>query len=390
MAARSSKPGYREKQIPVSSLNLLACLYISVMIDDQVANFEKEMPENCGYIKKVSRCCCGLLTRAFQSVHDAGIALKGYSNVEIRKSVFNNIQNICKNILSDFKEPNLRKAGVLLVGVLVVFLVWQTLFTSLAEDYRVEFFGLVLDVIFILIIYSIMQSSIREQQSIDRQKEIVEDYKRWDCEEARFRIAGALRRLNHMRVSNFDFTGIQLSSFKFADHKIRNISNSIFYDGSWGEPFKPHDVKLNEVSFDYCHCENVQFSPFNPLEAIIKKASAYAVFVNCTFRYCELKGASFNGAYMKWTTPTVDCRFESIEYEDEHQHEAQVIFSSFEGANLDGVSFKGAFFENVDFRGAENIVTADFSNAQGLASCMFDCEALENPTLRNVSITTGG
>jgi len=297
---------------------------------------------------------------------------------------------VCDEVNVGWKEGNLKSAVCLLLFCAVVWSVWWLLgwsFNGVGDDYRVEFMGLIFDIIFILIVFSAFQRNASLREVIKRHRETLEDYKKWDSEEARFRIAGALRRLNALKVTDFDFSGLVLSGFNFADHKIASISKSKFYDGSWGDPLKPHGVKLNKVSFNWINCEDVQFSPGNPLQALFQNSNQYAQFHDCSFMGAKLRGSSFKGAELFWSNEPVD---DLYDHEEDtvtgEPFSTQIYFGPFDGADLTDVSFQDAIFQNADFRGALNISKANFAGVSGLETCVFDYEALENEVLKNSNV----
>lgn len=282
-------------------------------------------------------------------------------------------------------EIDLLATGVLFFLAFAIWALWHVLAHSFGAEYRTEFMGLIFDIFFILILFSVLQYRGRRSQTIARQQEVVEDYKRWDSEEARFRLAGALRRLNRLGVTAIDLTGLQLSGFSFADNKIENISGSTFYDGSWGEPFKPHEVKVTKVSFDWVDCSKATFSPFNPLQGL-GVGPRWASFIDCTFRNSNLNGSSFAGATMVWKEEPPDSLYELDHVEDGETILTQVREGPFREADLTNASFRDVHFKNADFRQSLNIALANFEGATGLDTCVFDEDALENEVLEAAGI----
>ncbi|MCH8981687.1 hypothetical protein IH922_06685, partial [candidate division KSB1 bacterium] len=45
------------------------------------------------------------------------------------------------------------------------------------------------------------------RKAIERHQEEIDDFKKWDSEEARYRIAGAIRRRNRLGKTDIDFGG---------------------------------------------------------------------------------------------------------------------------------------------------------------------------------------
>ncbi len=266
---------------------------------------------------------------------------------------------------------------------------WFLFFPSTFAEYRIALVGVIFDVFFLAGIFLIFEHARQKRQLIGRHQETIEDYKRWDSEEGKFRLAGAIRRLNRLGIFKLDLTGARLSDFDFSNHGIRNIEGTTFYDGTWGEPFKTTEVELTRVGFDWVSCRSVLFSPFNPLQGVISGASKYARYTDCTFMRSDLKGASFNGASLSWTAAPATSLYEDTDDDEGGQPaRVQTAYSPFDGANLSGVSFVGTHFHNADFRNAENIVEANFTDAKGLETCIFDVEALENVVLTKARVRT--
>ncbi len=270
-----------------------------------------------------------------------------------------------------------------LVGIAAI---WFSFFPTTYPDYRVEFVGLIFDVLFILVVLALFERRHQRHQDIKRQHEIIDDYKRWDREEARIRISGAIRRLNRLGVFALNLSGLALSNYDFSHHGIRSLKGSVFYDGTWGEPFSPASIRLTKVSFDWVNCERVQFSPYDPLAELAGMGSDFAVFTDCSFIRSNLKKASFAGARLLWTGAHPETHFsDEGDDDDDNPIRLQVTYGPFDEADLTDASFEGAYLTNVDFRGAANIEMASFLGASGLDSCLFDSENLKKAILRSSS-----
>lgn len=113
--------------------------------------------------------------------------------------------------------------------------------------FDIALFGVVL---FVVRIYD--EDRRKKQETIDRNLEIIDDYRPWDSPEAHFRIFGALRRLGRYTTS-FDLAGLRMSSVSFRDNRVTNISRSSFY--APGER-----TVLRQVSFRDVVCNSVTFS----------------------------------------------------------------------------------------------------------------------------------
>ncbi|NYT40785.1 pentapeptide repeat-containing protein [Sphingomonas sp. R-74633] len=245
-----------------------------------------------------------------------------------------------------------------------------------------EMGGMTLDVFFILIVFALFEHRRSKRQDIARQREVIDDYKRWDHPEAHLRIAGAIRRLNRMGVFALDMSGARLTDFGFARVGVQSLEGSTFYDGRWGERFGDSSVKLNKVSFDHLNCRNVTFSPYNPLSGLGDLAIHFSHFVDCSFNEVDLQNSRFNGSELHWSEPPPETHMEEWEEEEDGSvARAQSSYGPFYRASLRGASFTGCRFSNADFRDSEDILEADFAGAKGLETAYFDNEEIRSAVL---------
>lgn len=248
-----------------------------------------------------------------------------------------------------------------------------------------EMGGMTLDVFFILIVFALFEQRRNKRQDISRQREVIDDYKRWDHPEAHLRIAGAIRRLNRMGEFALDLAGARLTNFSFPRSGIQSIEGSTFYDGRWGEKFGDSSVKLDRVSFDHLNCRNVTFSPYNPFAGFGDLDTNLSCFRDCSFVECDLNQAIFNGAELHWTVPPPETHLEYWDDEDGSPACAQISYGPLYHADLRQTSFKGCRFKNADFRDTENILEADFTGAKGLEDSVFDDDDIRAAVLAQAS-----
>lgn len=268
-------------------------------------------------------------------------------------------------------------AGALFVACALITAGWGSATRQDINQLWSELGGMTLDVFVILIVYEAFSQRRARFEAIQRQCEIIDDYKRWDAEEARLRIAGALRRLGRSGVTKADFSGLRMSDFGFAEHGVPSLAGSTFYDGDWGNPLNDSAVRLTRVSFAHVDCSGVEFSPFDPFEALDTLSTPnrrYATLVDCSFVNCSLVGAVFNGAELSWTEPPPESHFDVEEDEDGSRYAVRVSEGHFSGADLTGAQFRGCRLQHADFRDAHNLRCADFFRARGLETTMFDSE----------------
>lgn len=284
------------------------------------------------------------------------------------------------------RETNFPYALGLMAACLAIIWLWRSLAPELYYDLWVEFWGLTFDVVFILLIFAFFEHRRQKFLQIQSQHDIIEDYKRWDSEEARFRLAGSIRRLNRLGVHAINLSGARISDFSFSVNNIASLAGSTFYDGAWGKAIGEGSVVLKKVDFWNLDCRSVMFSPFDPFSGLDFDLQRNAIFEDCTFINTDLREATFNGASLKWTEAPPDTHYEFEEDPETGQGFAhQVSYGSFDGADLRGSSFSGCIFKNADFRGATGILEADFSKAKGLEEAVFDDDATRSAVLANAA-----
>ncbi|WP_139833744.1 pentapeptide repeat-containing protein [Thalassospira alkalitolerans] len=240
----------------------------------------------------------------------------------------------------------------------------------------VEFAGMLFDIaVFgLLIAFLTQRRSVRIE--IERLQEIIDDFKKWQSEEAKFRIAGAIRRINKLGQTKIDFRGIILSDFVFAFHGIKNLNGSVFAAGHRFDDEKSSGTVLTNVSFRDVCAKECDFS-----------VNAAAPFldglrgVNLDFFNAQVGGSKFENANLEWDSVRVDLEDwgEFVSEDDEDQGiYIQTYFPAFDRADLDKVSFVGSRLKCADFRGAKNIMNADFTGVCGLDTCFFDEGVLDS------------
>lgn len=286
-----------------------------------------------------------------------------------------------------FDETLIGASIVLFVFLLFVALVWAALegWPALG-DVQVEFWGLVFDVLVILVGFGIIQYGKQRRDDIARHSDVIEDLKRWGSDEAKHLVLGAMRRLNRLGKTDFELSGAHLRNANFTGHGVKSIAGSTLSSGGlWGSD------ELTASSF-----EEVDFSRLDAREVVFEKTAPMrigqrilshgprATYKNCHFWGANLSNAKFDGALLIWTTAPPDSLEELVDEEpDGRPIYAKVANSVFEEANLSNASFRFCTFERADFREALSIEDADFFRAEGLDTCVFDDDGLKKKIIEN-------
>ena len=259
---------------------------------------------------------------------------------------------------------------------------WYGAWGEVWRGIYVEGTGALMDLVVFGIIIGVMVGRWERRRQIRSHQELIDDFKKWDSEEARYRIAGAVRRLNRLGRTSIDFVGMEVRGFAFRHHDIRSIAGSKFYVGAWGTLGSQERTVLEDVNFSYVDCRDVVFSALNPFAGLLKSHARPAQLRDCRFEEANLRGAVFKGALIEWTVaPPVEIG----QWEEMREGEPMWVPTHsppFRMADLAGASFENVVFRNADFREAVNLEECRFAGASGLEDCMFDSEEDKERVLR--------
>jgi uncharacterized protein YjbI with pentapeptide repeats len=305
-----------------------------------------------------------------------------------RKAQIHRLKNLPSRIWrwagAQFYNSSVPFSSLMLTACVIVSMFVYYLNPAFRKDFVsgvfIEFNGMIFDILLFGIITGLFLNFTEDRRELHRQQEIIDDYKKWDSDEAKLRIAGAIRRINRLGRENIDFGGLELSNFSFRNHDIRDLSGSVFYDGTWGEMGSRDRVRLTSVAFDGVDCSNVVFSKFHPLIGL-SVSWAFASLEDCTFTQSILSGAVFNGAHLTWAETPPQELGEWIDHSDGGHSFLQTHYPPFHDAELTGASFKDCVFKNADFRGALGLDDCDFTGAKGLEHGIFDDEDVKAQVL---------
>ena len=244
-----------------------------------------------------------------------------------------------------------------------------------AENLWTEFWGLIFDVLIILVGFGFIQNWKQKREDITRQHEQIEDFRRWDSEEARHRILGAIRRLNRRGITQVDLTGCVLRDVNFKQNGVSSIFGSKLSGGNWADEVLKTSIFEN-VGFSRLDCREVQFEQTTSINGHTIGPTAH--FKNCDFWDADLQLSIFDGASLIWDEPAPDDMYETVdENPDGSPARVKVVAGRFNEANLAHTSFRGCDFLNADFRDAYCIEYAHFQGATGLETCLFDDDEIK-------------
>lgn len=161
------------------------------------------------------------------------------------------------------------------------------------HDIIVEFHGLMFDLLVLGLILGLYENYNDKRNKIDKYQEEIDDFRRWESEEAKFKTIGNIKRLYNLGIKKFNLSHCYLkdgdlqeydftdSNFAFAD--LRNV---IFSRSN-----------LTKCSFPVTNLQEALF-----VETIVHKTHldhsdlSSSTLTNCDFSYSSLRNVNLKNA----------------------------------------------------------------------------------------------
>lgn len=218
---------------------------------------------------------------------------------------------------------------LILTGIVVITLslpYYLKQFDNFYPQVLAEAHGMLFDItiigILIFWLNKIGEKNLRIRMYLDE----IDDFRLWKSEEAAFRTAGNIKRLNRHKIHKLNLVEC---------HLVRtNMS----------------DVNLSESNLNLADISNSQLFNANLEEARLNQTS----FVNSNLNHANFKNAYASGANFQQAT-LIRCNFENT----------SLILANFSDAILMEANLKGADVSGADFTNC-NLFKADLRNVSGL------------------------
>ena len=234
------------------------------------------------------------------------------------------------------------------------------------RDILTEAHGVVADSILLLVGLAILTSRVEKRQSVERQREAIDDLRGATDDLAQRRIVGAIRRLNRLGVSDIDLLLCHLARMDLRGLNFKG-SRLAYADLRGAKLVKyeavTHGIQLTpgyHASVDaVIHVGNVEkgFGRRLPkgTQIAIQIRREPANFVNADvshsrFDGLDLRGSNFHGS------DAHSAVFDNCDLED----------ANLSKANLTGASFANTDLTNVDFTHAKGLTVRQLSAARSL------------------------
>lgn len=234
-------------------------------------------------------------------------------------------------IINSVTERQLLTTSIVLVilGTVVVFLSYphyQSNDNYFYVNLLSEAHGMIFDILIIGMLLVWLNKIGEKRIRIKRHQEEIDDFRHWINEEASFRIAGDIKRLNKDGVFNLELYNCNLKNVNL---------NNIILTGS----------NMNNINLEESTLQN----------AVLKNIRAnQASFLNVKLQKADLSGSQLSGANLKFTTLI-----------KANLRDANLIKTKFTGAVMIDCVLSGSMVAGADFTDA-NLFKADLTGCKGL------------------------
>lgn len=235
---------------------------------------------------------------------------------------------------------------LVIVAIIVVGLSLPLYIKSFDEMYLnvlAEAHGMIFDILIIGIIIFWLREQGDKKQRISQYKDEIDDFRMWESEEAAFRNAGNIKRLNRYNVTKIELVSAFLAKTNLSKVNLReanlntaNFTNSLLVDAEMRE------ARMNQTNFENANLNQADLR------------STYASGAN--FKDAFLIKANFEGAFLIKTNFT----------------NAYLMEANLSNCSLTEANFESANLYKADFRGADGLSVEQLSQAKSLYLAQFD------------------
>ncbi len=222
------------------------------------------------------------------------------------KEVFERLRKRFEKIL---EKPILTNSLVLVVVATIVILAslryYLNDFDNFLKEVLAEAHGMIFDIAIIgMLIYYLNQRG-ETQQRIKSYKDEIDDFRIWESEEAAFRTAGNIKRLNRHKIYNINLVNCFLEKANLnyvklygANLNYANLSNTNLIDAhlenSRLNQTRFENGNLNQADFSGAYANGANFKDAN----LIKSKFINSFLIKADFTNAFLMEADLNGAYL--------------------------------------------------------------------------------------------
>ena len=253
-----------------------------------------------------------------------------------------------KSLYNKIIQHPLRSASTVLVLVTIIVVglslpFYLKQFDEMYLNVLAEAHGMIFDILVIGILLFWLREQGEIKQRISQYKDEIDDFRMWESEEAAFRNAGNIKRLNREGITKIDLVGTyltktNLSSVKLVEANLNtaNISNTILLEANM------QGARLNQTNFE---------------NANINQANLSKTFASgANFKDAYLIKANLKGAFLIKTSFV----------------NAFLMEADLRNSYLTGTDFENASLYKADLREAKGLTIDQLKKAKTLYLAKFD------------------
>jgi len=195
--------------------------------------------------------------------------------------------------------------------------------------------SMILDILIILCLTTWLIRRSEKRREVQRLEDEIDDFRRWNSDEAAHRIRGSILRLNKLDISKIKLSFCNLENADLAGAKL---GGSDLHDTNFKNAF------LQNADLSFCNLGRANLCGCNLSDANLEGAH---------LEKANLEGADASGINLQYAD-LANTRFSR----------SILIGSYFYGANMDGAELIGADIQGTyDLLDAEELQSADFTDA---------------------------
>lgn len=247
--------------------------------------------------------------------------------------------------LQIFFESPFRTYALLAIIVIPIVIKISSPFYNEAffENILVEAHGMIFDILILGVLFAWFAQGGEKQRDIKRYQEEIEDYRGWESDEAKYRIAGNIKRLNSLGVSNID---LHMMNLREADLCRLNLRNANLLH------CKMEKACIEGTDFSGA---TLFFSDLSEAGDKTKRIFHISDIVQTNFKNAKLSGAKFVKASLR------EANFTDAHATDTDFSKADLMYADFSNANLYGAILHGADLRETILQNT-NLKSAQYDN----------------------------
>lgn len=191
-----------------------------------------------------------------------------------------------------------------------------------SEGIQVELFGLLLDVLLVVVFFNWINSKGERNRRINDFHNEIDDFRYWKSKEAKQKIISCIKGLNRFKVSKMFLNHCDLSGNNDLV-ELTNLTHVSLCKSS-----------LTKSSFKYCNLSNADFS-----QTVCKSTQ----FCNSNLEFSKFSDAILKGVNFE-DCNLVDSKFVGARIEN---------YTNFENSDLRGIDFTKAYFDTARFNNSK-------------------------------------